>query len=74
MITTKRKQRLLIESIGYDLPTNTLEIEFSDKAVYQYFDVPKHMYKQLMAEKRKYKFFEKSIRSQYAFARVDDEK
>ena len=28
-----------IESIGYDVKTQTLEIEFLNGAIYQYFDV-----------------------------------
>ena len=33
-----------IESIGYDERSQTLEIEFLNGGVYQYFDVPVNMY------------------------------
>jgi len=31
-----------VESIGYDIGSETLEIEFKNGATYQYFDVPEN--------------------------------
>jgi len=33
-----------VVAIGYDPPTQTLEVEFLKGSVYQYYGVPKHMY------------------------------
>ena len=37
-----------IVSIGYDKQSAILEVEFSSGSVYQYFDVPEHLYNELM--------------------------
>lgn len=33
-----------LASVGYDEATSTLEIEFLNNSIYQYFDVPHHIY------------------------------
>lgn len=38
-----------IVSIGYDANDMILEVEFKSGAVYQYYDVPQHIYDGLMA-------------------------
>ena len=38
-----------LAAVGYDHFTGTLEIEFHDGAVYQYFDVPAYVYTGLMS-------------------------
>ncbi|MFA6514783.1 MAG: KTSC domain-containing protein [Candidatus Paceibacterota bacterium] len=37
-----------IISIGYDKQSSILEVEFSSGSIYQYFDVPEHLYNELM--------------------------
>ena len=37
-----------IRSIGYDSQSATLEVEFTSGDIYQYFDVPKHLYNGLL--------------------------
>jgi len=37
-----------ILSIGYDTNSSVLEVEFSSGSIYQYFDVPEHLYNELM--------------------------
>jgi hypothetical protein len=40
----------LIQSIGYDLPSSVLEVEFTNgKGLYEYHDVPLSIYSRLMA-------------------------
>ena len=40
----------LIRSVGYDLPSSVLEIEFVEGGrVYEYLDVPLSVYSRLMA-------------------------
>ncbi len=38
-----------IRSIGYDGDTMTLEVEFANNSVYQYFKVPSVVYRKLMS-------------------------
>ena len=38
-----------IASIGYDPGSETLEIEFTNGSIYQYFNVPAGLHEQLMA-------------------------
>lgn len=38
-----------IASIGYDSNSQTLEVEFLNGAIYQYYDVPEALYEGLMS-------------------------
>jgi hypothetical protein len=42
-----------ILSIGYDKATETLEVEFKNGGVYQYYNVPDPVYEQLMQSSSK---------------------
>lgn len=44
-------------SLGYDLETRTLEIEFAGGDVYQYFDVPNEIYQELLSAESKGRYF-----------------
>jgi len=59
-----------IAEIGYDEVSATLEVMFSDGRVYQYFDVPKGTYEQLMCASSVGQFFNTQIRGIYRFART----
>ena len=59
-----------ISSIGYDAATETLEIEFSSSAIYQYFNVPLSMHEQLMQAGSKGKFLHMYIKNAYPYSRV----
>lgn len=59
-----------IASIGYDTGTETLEIEFLNGTVYQYFGVPENMHIQLMQESSKGRFLNTYIKNSYAYSRV----
>ena len=61
---------ILIASAGYDRATETLEVEFQNGAIYQYFNVPENLFKQLMREKAKGKFLNTHIRNAYPFSRT----
>ena len=37
-----------IVSIGYDSETMILEVEFKGRTIYQYYNIPEHMYAELM--------------------------
>lgn len=59
-----------IASIGYDEPSQTLEVEFLNGSVYQYYNVPKNLYDQLMQEGSKGKFLGTYIKNGYPYSRV----
>lgn len=57
-------------SVGYDEPTQTLEIEFSNGAIYQYYNVGPVLFDGLMQAPSKGKFLYAYIRNAYPFSRV----
>lgn len=59
-----------IASIGYDANSQTLEIEFLNGGVYQYFDVPQHVYEELMGPGSKGKYLAVNIKGYYRYSRV----
>lgn len=59
-----------VVAIGYDRPTQTLEVEFLKGAVYQYYGVPENMYDNIMSAPSKGVFLNTYIRDSYPFSRV----
>ena len=59
-----------IASIGYDEATSTLEIEFLNNSIYQYFDVPQHIYQGLMNADSHGQYLAKNIKGVYRYSKV----
>ena len=59
-----------IASIGYDEATETLEVEFLNGSVYQYYNIPAGIYEQLMQEGSKGKYLNTYIKNAYPYSRV----
>ncbi len=59
-----------LSSIGYDSATQTLEVEFSNGAVYQYFDVPSTVHEELMNAGSHGSYLNQNIKGSYRYARV----
>ena len=59
-----------ISSIGYDPQTSTLEVEFLNGGIYQYYGVPENMYQQLMSAPSKGQFLNTYIKNQYPYSRT----
>lgn len=59
-----------IQSIGYDEASMTLEVEFKNGAVYQYFDVPKTEYDALMSAGSQGQYLAANIKGRYRFSKV----
>jgi hypothetical protein len=59
-----------IASIGYDPDSETLEIEFINGSIYQYFNVPSGLNEQLMVAPSKGQFLNTYIRNAYPYSRV----
>jgi hypothetical protein len=59
-----------IASIGYNASTLTLEVEFRDGSIYQYFDVPENVYQEFMQASSKGQFLHANIKNNYRYTRV----
>lgn len=52
-----------LASVGYEIETSTLEIEFLNGGIYQYFQVPQEIFESLMTAGSKGTFFHQFIRN-----------
>ena len=59
-----------LHSVGYDEQTQTLEVQFIDGSVYQYYGVPANMHGQLMQASSKGQFLNTYIKRSYPFSRI----
>jgi hypothetical protein len=59
-----------LASVGYDEHEEILEIEFQHGGVYQYFDVPKKVYEELMNAESHGKYFSAHIRNEYHYKKI----
>lgn len=59
-----------VASIGYSRHLHALEIEFTRGAVYRFLNVPRSVYRELLASGSKGHFIAQNIRGQYSFERV----
>ena len=59
-----------VDSVGYDAGTQTLEVEFKNGYVYQYFDVPETIYQGMISADSAGKFLIDNIKGVYRYARV----
>lgn len=59
-----------LASIGYDEPSQTLEVEFLNGSIYQYYNVSRNMYESLMQAPSKGVFLNTYIKNQYPYSRV----
>lgn len=59
-----------IASVGYDSATETLEVEFLNGSIYQYYNVPENMYDQLIKASSKGRFLHTYIKNAYPYSRI----
>jgi hypothetical protein len=59
-----------IVSIGYNKNILTLEIEFLNNSIYQYFEVPLHIYHGLMKAESHGQFLAHNIKGVYRYSKV----
>lgn len=60
----------VLRSIGYDISTATLEVEFYSGSIYTYRNVPPEIHAALMSAASKGQYFDKAIRETYNCQRV----
>ena len=56
-----------LQSVGYDVQTKTLEVQFNNGSVYQYYQVPHEVYLGLMTAESHGKYFHAVIRNVYQY-------
>jgi hypothetical protein len=59
-----------IISIGYDAESETLEVEFQNGVIYQYYNVPQSIYDAFIGAPSKGQFLAYQIRDRFPFSRV----
>jgi hypothetical protein len=59
-----------IASIGYDENSQTLEIEFLNGTIYQYFDVPNRIFQEIMAANSHGQYLAQNIKGIYRYSKV----
>jgi len=60
----------MLSSIGFEPDTSTLELEFKNGAVWQYFDFPESLWYEFETAESKGKFFHAEIKNQYSESQV----
>lgn len=59
-----------IEQVGYEEESETLQVEFKNGGMYQYFDVPQHVYEELRDADSVGKYLAYSIKGIYRYSKV----
>ena len=59
-----------VRAIGYDSASQTLEVEFHNGSIYQYYGVPDNMHQQMMVASSKGQFLHMYIKNRYPYSRV----
>ena len=59
-----------LRTVGYDAERQLLQIEFLNRSIYQYFEVPATVYEELMQAPSKGAYFNRSIRPRFDYALV----
>lgn len=59
-----------VASIGYDSNSMTLEVEFLNGSIYQYFDVPEVEYLNLISAESVGRYLNQNIKNNYRYAQI----
>ena len=59
-----------LAEIGYDDPTQTMEVCFKSGHIYQYFDVPRNVYDELMRAESPGGYLSSEVKGRFRYARV----
>ena len=59
-----------IASIGYDGGSSTLEVEFLNGSVYQYYDVPDYVYDEIMSADSHGGYLASNVKGIYSYSKV----
>lgn len=61
-----------LATVAYDAARALLQVEFVDRAVYQYFGVPAEVHDALLRAPSKGRFFNSAIRGRFTYALASD--
>jgi hypothetical protein len=61
-----------LAAVGYEAGRKLLQLEFSSRAVYQYFGVPAAVHQSLLSASSKGGFFNRNIRGCFPYRRVSE--
>ncbi len=61
----------LLKAIGYDANSKTLEVQFRNGGIFQYFAVPVTVYDRLIHADSKGRFFSTQVRPHFKFRRLE---
>jgi hypothetical protein len=61
-----------LAKVAYDADRAVLQLEFRDRAVYQYFGVPAGIHEGLLLAPSKGAYFNRVIRGQFAYIRISE--
>ena len=59
-----------IEAVGYEEESSTLQVEFKNGGMYQYFDVPESVFEELRDADSVGKYLAYSIKGTYRYSKV----
>lgn len=59
-----------VTAIGYDEQSQILEVEFNSGSIYQYYNVPQHLFDALIQAPSKGQFINAYIKNAHSFSRV----
>lgn len=59
-----------VEAIGYDKDSQTLQVEFKNGSVYQYFDVPENVFNELRDAGSIGGYLASNIKGIYRYSRI----
>lgn len=59
-----------LERVSYDSGSMTLTVEFKSGTAYQYFDVPEHVFSDLLSASSPGQYLSQNIKSSYRYARM----
>ncbi len=59
-----------VASIGYDVDTQVLEVEFVNGGVYQYMNVPQEAFDEFQSASSKGTYLAQNIKNRYPYTRV----
>lgn len=59
-----------ISAVGYDEPSQTLEVEFTNGSIYQYYNLTAAVFDQFMQSPSKGQFLAYQIKNSYPYSRV----
>jgi lysyl-tRNA synthetase class 2 len=63
-------ESITLATVAYDADRELLQIEFRDRTIYRYFNVPGDVHESLLRAPSKGSYFNRIIRGQFTYARI----